>query len=1078
MYSKTGSITIFSTAINGVGFRSSSFSLQYFGVPVGATNLLNNTYATLNMGAASIVPFLSNGILPAYTTQRWAIRTSTQIVFSFSNFNFPDDCSATIQIHNRLTGTSSSSLMFSGCRASDIPSAWLYSSTGTALVVVTTAAQDSAVKFQLNYFSDMTLYACGSFVQPAVTTDTSMIIADGSLSTALMQTGQSCTWQVIPGTNTPLNLIMNRVSLKFGSSVTVYDGSSTTTSRRVLWRAVGATETVPPVITATGNALFIQYASDSSNAISYRGFQGDYYPNFVGSTGSGKGYTQLQMSSALDVTPPGDGTTHSPGVRYIWYVSPIGSTGPITFAVQLLRLLQPGSTLTILEGDAGNTGGDLGGVAQSYDIGSRTVLATYSGDQIPDAWVRTSGTSATLIFQSNNTVAAPNENFKIAYYSDGPNYHCGFTTNPASLDLQSFILTDGSSSVEKVYGNQLCQWKIQPRAGYAIVLVFSRFHLFGGALRIFSGSEIASSKLFVEIGETAAPPAPIVIEDSALSLQYSTSQSPSGYGFSMTYYAVADSRSFPGDNIVTLRSSSVVALTLPLDSQSTLAPGTNLTWLITPTGASGRIYFAISLLDLSTDCARSYLDVYDGTDADAPLLARYCGNDLPLPYSWLQTSAGTAKVQFKTDESVGNTGNFELAYFADGPNFHCGFAVNPARMTAPSMVFSDGSGSASPLYSDQLCEWIIEPNAVANSAPAPTGTVIVVEFMQCDLAGAKIELYDGASDSARLLWSCDGCDNNPGPVISSSNSVFVRFTSYSEATFGQGFQLMYWTASAASLARNGAGVASHLLYLPTDFTLASGALNTSAAFFLGTTTTPASLFFSPFYGLADGGIVDVSSSARDGRASPSVFEIPASQQSVCGAVLNAGNNRLVDETLTYTTSQRLGSFLTTTAGSKSLTAVRGVDRSSRTSYDKQRAESYFSVPTVCKYRLDSGSHQAVAIEITNFSPQNNGHLRVYGGLDSQDALLFDSYFPERYLRWPSRYVGREENGVWLQSVNVTAPCGQATVVVETNSTAGNGTRDDTVDYSLHFVYYAIAADSGQECSAYCKIEMQLFADIS
>ena len=1068
-YSTSGSITIQSVGTNGVGFQSSNFALQYIGVPTTTTNQLNNTYVNLNMGMAPIQPFLINGILPARTVQQWAIRTNVQIIFSFSEFTFPSDCSSQIQIHNRLTSLSTSSIIFQGCRSSDIPTSWFYSSTGVALVVLTSGTTDSVVNFQLNYFSDVDLYRCGSFIQPALLTDTAMIVADGSKSSSLMKRGVDCTWLIKPTQNAPISLVLNQVSLKFGSSLIVYDGSSI--SNTVLWNAIGATLTIPPIITSSGNSLFVKYQSDTSNPIKYLGFQGDFTTNFIGSLGSGKGYTQLKMSSALDISPPGDRRTRTAGLRYMWYVSPVGSSGVLTFAVRYLKLTQPGDRLTLLEGVTGNTGGDFGGVVQDFNIGSRTVLATYTGDQLPTDWVVTTGTSATILFESASTSTSDpitGENFQLAYYSDGPNYHCGFTTNPAVLDLPSFVLTDGSSSIEQAYTNQYCTWQLQPRNATSVVLFFGRFHLYGGYLRIYTGT-LAENKLYVEIGETAAAPAPIRIPGGVVSLVYSTrSSAVVGYGFALTYYGVTSSRSFPGDRVVALTSSSALSLSLPPETTTQLAPNTSLQWIISPSSASGRIYIALTHLDLSASCDRSYLDIYDGADYSAPLLGRFCGSALPTSYSWLQTSTRKAMVHFVSDSSNRpNSGNFNLSYFSDGPNFHCGFAVNPARMTAPSMVFSDGSGTLNPLYGDQLCEWLLEPTALPGTTAGGT-MLVVLEFTLCDLQGAKIEIFDDPTAQATLLWQCDGCTNLPGPLISSSSKVFVRYSSLTVARFGQGFELLYWTSTAEALGRSSTAVSlstTRLLQMPLEFALTSSADNSTAAFFLQTTTTRSSLFFDPFYALQSGSSpVDITASAVDGRTSPSVFESPATQLPVFGAVRNAGGNRLVGSTLTFNPAQRLDGYLMSSTNFKSTSVLSGVPRDRKQTYESQLSNSLLSASNVCKYRLDSGSFKAIAIQVSQFIPQLNGRLRIYGGLNSEDALIFDSNFPELYMRAGSQQRVSQVNGVVQHSANITAPCGQATIVLEQNNTAST-----EVDYSLQLIYFTVAADNGELCKQYCKL---------
>lgn len=1067
-YSTTGSLTITATGIVGVGFRPSAFALQYVAVPMSITNQLNNTNVRLNAGAASIKPFLFNNQLPVNYVQSWVIRqaSTVQLVFSFSSFDFGVNCDARLSIHDGSSTASPGNIIFQGCRSTDIPSRWLYSSTGSAVVVLTTSAQ-ATFDFQLNYFSDTELYRCGSFLQPALITDNSMIIADGSKSTSLMKFSTDCSWLISSPKQVPVSLVMNRVSLKFGSSVKVYDGSSE--AGALLWNAGGITETVPPVITSTSSALFIRYRSDSTNAFRFFGFQGDYALNYAGSLGSGKGYTQLQMSSALDIQPPGDGVTHTPGVTYIWYVAPLRASGPITFALTLLRLLQPGDRLTLLEGVSGNTGGNQGGPIQDSVVGTRQVLATFSGSDLPTDWIRTSGSSATVIFESSSTTVTPGENFKLSFFADGPNYHCGFTTNPAKLTAPSFIITDGSGSLENAYQSQNCVWEIAPEGALYVMLIFDRFHLFDGSLKIYAGAA-APENLYIEIADTSAAPAPMLIPQSSISLVYSTVNKVTGYGFFLTYYGVATSKSFPGDRLVTLTSSSVVSLSLPLGTlggSAAVDPATSLRWVVAPRSASGRVYIALSALNLDTDCIRSSLKVYDGADISAPLLGQFCGSSLPSSYTWLQTSSQTALLHFESDsDSAVNVANFDVAYFSDGPNFNCGFDINPARMTTPSMTFTDGSGSTASIFKDQLCEWLIEPRTLSLEGDS-SGNVVVLEFLLCDMLGASITLYDGNSDTASVLWSCVDCAHIPSQIISTSSAVFVRFTSRSSAPFGAGFQIVYWTTPASVISRTPGATVPQVLQLPSDFTLTSSPTNTSAAFELSTTTAHSSLDFYPFYSAAPSSSAaqDITALSIDGRPSP-VFDSPQSRRAVCGAVRNAGANRLVGPTVVSQSTQRLDRYLSSTAVLKSTVEIVGTERDDDMAYQNQADSSLFEVPSVCKYRLNSGSFQAVSILIENFSPRENGRLRIFAGLDDQDAVLYDSNFPKQYIRGGT-YSGRTVNGHLVQSANVTAPCGQATIIVEVNNT-DTAEAMAMVDYNLHLVYHTVDSDNGELCSAYCE----------
>ncbi|KAJ1421699.1 hypothetical protein B484DRAFT_120343 [Ochromonadaceae sp. CCMP2298] len=1025
-YSSSGTITILATASSGVGFRASSLQLQFIAVPLALTPSVSNLFVQMNMGAASISPLSVGGTVIANSNQRWDIQPSAgagaRITFSFSYFLI-GDCSARVRIYNSASDLSSGRVIFEGCAAADMPSGWIYSDTGEASVQLITKST-VAVDFQINYYVDKDQYQCGSFLQESLMTAGSQIIADGTKSTNLMRRGETCSWLLRPLDGQPLSLFMSWVSFKFGSSIVVYDGSSAFSS--VLWNAQGATTTVPPVITSSGNTLFVRYRSDSSLSIKYFGFRGDYYSNRQG--GSGKGYTELAMSSALDISPP---SAHN----YTWFVTP-QATGPITFALSYLKL-QPGDRLTIFNGakPLSQLMGDSTKISPLAFTSQVIATFTAASPTFPSQWYRTAGNSATIFYEPSASameVGNAGESFRLSYHADGPNFHCGFTRNPSSVSAQSFVLTDGSQSAGAVYADQYCEWQVEPSAGRAVVIYFDRFSLFGGSVRIYKG--LGTSTLCAVISDSAAVPAPIVVYDSVVTIAYNTSSRATGYGFLLTYYGVTDSRSFPGDGLVRLSSSSVVSLSLPEDS---ISPNTDLKWLISPSSFTGHVYIALHSLSLSPNCSHNRLDIHDGATTNAPLLARLCGDTVPP--SWLRTtsSADAALVHFVSD-STRSEGNFELSYYSDGPTYHCGFVTNPARMSAPSMVFTDGSDSHTALYGAQLCEWVIEP---AQDLP----TVIVVELLACDLVGAGIEVFDGPSAKAPLLWSCQGCSSIPHRLISSGGAVFVSYTSNKAGPFGAGFKLIYWTSRDAALVQSKPPLTTPMvLQLPTSLALESS-LNSTAAFHLPVGAKSAALSVRPFY--PEAAPPASLSQTRDGRVSPSEFESLSARPSICGAILADGDSYLLHETVTYRAQQDLRAFLRSSTDHKTLTQLVGTDSSA---YAKQSSASALELSGVCKYRLTAPG-EAIAITVGQFRPQSQGRLRIYGGLTATDALLFDSQYP---------YLGNglvtlvKDSGI-VQTASVTAPCGYATVLLDGVDERGNTTIPTQIDFQLDLSYATV-----------------------
>lgn len=187
-FSTTGSVVISASGITGVGFRSSSFKIQYIYEPEDSEIQVDDFTSILNMGYAKISPLTINSRVPGDFSQRWVINQNPNdlITFSFGRFALGSTCSATVQVYDSTT--TSGNLIFSGCVDADKPSNWFYSTTGSALVVFTVPGPDTLdVNFQLNFYVDRELYHCGSYIQPDRLIDDSMVITDGSKRSNLMR---------------------------------------------------------------------------------------------------------------------------------------------------------------------------------------------------------------------------------------------------------------------------------------------------------------------------------------------------------------------------------------------------------------------------------------------------------------------------------------------------------------------------------------------------------------------------------------------------------------------------------------------------------------------------------------------------------------------------------------------------------------------------------------------------------------------------------------------------------------------------------------------------------------------------
>lgn len=953
------------------------------------------------------------------------------------------------------------------------------------------------VYFEIEWLADSDLWECGEMAQPDRIAADSWMITDGSKGfispknnadqrMSISSPLKTCDWLLAPYTDrsvaSTVTLIFRWVSLKPGSKVVVYDNSQASGS--VLWDSgqiffennfEGFTFTTPPPIISSGSSLYIVYSTDPRTVTPklYLGFAGEFVSNSAESIGFGDKKALLSMASAIDVTPPGNGSMYAKGMIYEWLIEPRAIinnatvvTGPITFAVGALSLPQ-GDSLTIYDGSSPNTA---------------SVLRVLTGDSIPSTWITSTGSVASMRFESASTSIRRGV-VRVSFFTDGPNYHCGFTRNPALLTAISMTITDGSYSKEPLYRNQHCQWTIAPVNAVGIFLSFNRFKMFGGSVKIYSGP-VSNGVLIATITETAAVPAPIYLPVAIMGIEYKSGPVVEGFGFSATYFGISRALpARPGDGIIKLFSSSMQNLQY-LSYHDIIHENETVEYLIRPASVvsnSTSIFFSIAALNLSSNCKESRLEIYDGdysifnrTDRNASnafvspaerLLATLCGTH--IPNRWIKTSGPVATLRIisqnisKASQSVNKTlGSFSLSYFADAPSSHCGFPANPGLLTAPSMVFSDGSASNERMYASQSCEFVIAPSVVQKKG------LVVLEFLESDLRGGSVSVYDGTlTDSIpnpnRLLWQCAHCTVLPRLLISRTGGFFVRYFSEGmgyPGPMGSGFKAIYWTTnesiatdftiiSPASIAdlfpSELTSSAQLVLELPLGYLMSSSIANKTAAWQLGVFDKLSLLKVTPGY--ASQAIANLTHAALDGRPGGDIFDSLVGSAAVCGLLTTseaslattqtAGRTmlRFLNESIMMGPTQR-SSYLASTISSKFVHRIIG---------GQSDVQGPVHAARVCKYTVDSSTTQSVTINIVQFSPGDSGaRLRVLAGVQGNDALLFDS-------------------GSGVGGVSLLAWCGVATIIVETTSFS-----PAPPTHSLELSYILNTKDAGTDCIAY------------
>lgn len=138
-----------------------------------------------------------------------------------------------------------------------------------------------------------------------------------------------------------------------------------------------------------------------------------------------------------------------------------------------------------------------------------TVIGTFSGSTLPTQWYSSTNGTATVVFESKASSSASYKEggFRLSYFADGPNYHCGFSNNPAVITSPSLTITDGSRSDEQIYTDQYCYWEISPVNATLITIFFKRFSIFNGKVNVYSGT-YASGTLIASLSDSNVVPSP------------------------------------------------------------------------------------------------------------------------------------------------------------------------------------------------------------------------------------------------------------------------------------------------------------------------------------------------------------------------------------------------------------------------------------------------------------------------------------------------------------------------------------------------------------------------------------------
>ena len=201
-------------------------------------------------------------------------------------------------------------------------------------------------------------------------------------------------------------------------------------------------------------------------------------------------------------------------------------------------------------------------------------------------------------------------------------------------------------------------------------------------------------------------------------------------------------------------------------------------WVIAPAGAT---QVSINFTAFDTEATYDKVDVYDGADDTAPLLATWWGNTLPPT---ITTSAGIGAMCVKfTSNATTALGGWSADYNATIVAPTC---IGVTLLTTPIGTFNDGSG-ANNYTNNQQCYWYIAP-------PCATSVTLSLSQLNTELDYDGIAVYDSL-DATNLIGFYSGT-TLPASITSNTGSLLVVFIS-DYINVSQGFTASYTSTGSS-----------------------------------------------------------------------------------------------------------------------------------------------------------------------------------------------------------------------------------------------------------------------------------------
>jgi cubilin len=358
--------------------------------------------------------------------------------------------------------------------------------------------------------------------------------------------------------------------------------------------------------------------------------------------------------------------------------------------------------------------------------------------------------------------------------SAGPAAQCDPLTVLTAL---SGSFDDGSGPGADYDINLLCGWLIDldPSSVGTITLTFSSFELENNYdfLTVYDGAD-ATAPVLAQYTGSALPPT-LVVSGSQVYVEFESDFIVTAEGFELSW--VGGSGCGGASDLLGASGSFS-------DGSGTgdYANNSDCSWLINGQGAAA---VTLTFTAFDTEAGFDFVTVFDGVDANAPVLGQFSGSALPAAI----TSTGNFLfVLFESDFSL-TAGGFAASWASTYTP-----CAGPQTLVAPTGVLTDGSGPGANYPANASCSWLID---------VPGAEVLAITFsaFATESGYDYVTIYDGPDATSPVLVEFSGTAPLDVIVAASFGPLYVEFTSDSIIN-GAGFLATYTTTAGGPCAGN------------------------------------------------------------------------------------------------------------------------------------------------------------------------------------------------------------------------------------------------------------------------------------